>query len=118
MKLKATTLNLLIVMVFCQVAASDERPVYPKLESVFQHKRSDMYDTIHFRDKDKFAGMFIDEAHEYAPEQFGVQQPIAGESDSVASTRSSVGSAGDKIVLNLEPTLGKKGVKMEFVRVL
>jgi len=66
--------------------------------------------------KDKFAKIFIDEARKYAPEQFRVQQPIVGEFDGMVPTYS-VGSVGGKISLNLEPRLGKNGVKMEFVRI-
>ena len=60
--------------------------------------------------------IFIDQAHKQAPLQFGVQQPIAGESDG-AVPKFSVGFDGDRLSLNLEPLLGEKGTKMEFVQI-
>jgi formylglycine-generating enzyme required for sulfatase activity len=64
--------------------------------------------------KDKFAKIFIDQAHKQAPLQFGVQQPIAGESDGIVSTYS-LDMTQETLTLNLEPLLGEKGTKMKFV---
>ena len=64
--------------------------------------------------KDKFAKIFIDEARKYAPAQFGIQQPIAGESEGAAFPHGQVVS-GENLVLNLEPLLGERGTKMRFV---
>ena len=66
--------------------------------------------------KDKLAKIFIDQAHKQAPSQFGIQQPIAGESDGAAFMHSPI-TSGENLVLNLEPLLAEKGTKMKFVQI-
>lgn len=60
--------------------------------------------------KDKLARVFVDRARREAPAQFGVQQPVLGESDGVVPAVSPAG--GQKLTLDLG-----NGVKMELVRI-